>query len=79
MNEVIDRVARAICHYPNGPSDTNSCCQEPMGEKRCQVKARAAIMAMREPTTAMTRHPDLPYSPAEMKAFWQLMIDEVLK
>ncbi len=35
------------CHYPNGPSDANSCCPEPMGQKRCQRPAPSG----RDPAT----------------------------
>jgi hypothetical protein len=41
--------------------------------------ARAAIEAMREPTEAMINLEELPYSPGEVKGFWQAMIDEALK
>ncbi len=45
--QVERRVATALCAYQTtGPSDTNSCCPQPMGEKRCQVSARAAVAAM---------------------------------
>lgn len=41
-----EAVANIICHYVH-PSDFNSCCSEPMGEKSCQVKARAVIAELR--------------------------------
>lgn len=42
-DDLVERVMRAICDYTTGPSDLNSCCAEPRGYKRCQVRARAAI------------------------------------
>jgi len=53
MSEMIERIAKAICHYPTGPSDINSCCQGEMGQKNCQIKARYAVKSMREPTDDM--------------------------
>lgn len=41
-------VARIICHY-DAPSDMNSCCPVPMGEKQCQVKARAILSELHQP------------------------------
>jgi hypothetical protein len=42
---VIELVSTALCDYRTGPSDSNSCCPYPLGEKRCQKNARAAIEA----------------------------------
>jgi hypothetical protein len=84
MSEKLDQVALVLCHYPTGPSDVNSCCPEPMGEKRCQVKARLAIAAMRNPTKAMDDAGDalrgdiMEYGPDHMRTY-QVMIDEALK
>ena len=43
----IEMMALEFCYYPKGPSDLNSCCQAPMGDKTCQRKARAALAALR--------------------------------
>lgn len=40
-------VAAAICPL-SPPSELNSCCPQPMGEKRCQIDADAAIRAVRK-------------------------------
>ena len=50
MSETMrERCAREICSYPSGPSDFNSCCPEPMGQKRCQRQVDAIL------DTLMTR------------------------
>ena len=41
----VEGVASEICHYRK-PSNYNSCCASPMGEKRCQVLARAIFAAL---------------------------------
>lgn len=43
-DEMVEAAANAICHYGR-PSDLNSCCAEPMGQKRCQRHARASLEA----------------------------------
>lgn len=37
-----EQIAAIVCHYSK-PSDFNSCCPEQMGEKSCQIKARAIV------------------------------------
>jgi len=78
-NEMVDRVATALCHYMTGPSDTNSCCPAKMGRKRCQLQARDAIKAMREPTEAMA-YAGCAYMPEEnIRDTYQAMVDAALK
>jgi len=46
-DEAIEAMAKATCSYHCGPSDLNGCCSQPMGQKLCQVDARAAYAALR--------------------------------
>jgi len=48
MTDLREQVARAICDYPSGPSKFNSCCPDPEGNKRCQLRADAAISVVLE-------------------------------
>lgn len=48
-----DKISTVLCSYPMGPGDTNSCCADEMGQKRCQRQARAVLEAMAEPTFGM--------------------------
>lgn len=82
MSEMVEKVAMTLCHYPAGPGDTNSCCPNEMGQKRCQRQARAAIEAMREPTEAMVEC--IPGGRIDdqrpvVRKHWAMMIDEALK
>ncbi len=72
MSEMVGRVARAI--YGSSYNDAD-------GLERLALHKDAvrAIGAMREPTEAMVNSEALPYSPAEMINYWQVMIDEALK
>lgn len=40
---IVEKVAMALCHYPNGPSPLNSCCQK---EPRCIKQAEIALAAL---------------------------------
>jgi hypothetical protein len=78
MNEMVERVARALLDSCRTGNITRV--------DGARLMARAAIEAMREPTTAMieAEPPDdgefsKGNSAAHAKAFWQAMIDEALK
>ena len=42
-DDLVRALAHKLCDYHTGPSDFNSCCPEPDGQKRCQRNARTAI------------------------------------
>lgn len=74
MNEMVERVARAICTARRW---------SPENWYLAKDEARAAIEAMREPTQAMLlgcrgKH-YLPFDHAELIEGWQAMCDEALK
>ena len=65
MNDVIERVARAICG-----ADGDHCVWPDCG---CSHRARAAIAALREPTMSMIARG---VQANGTKAAWQAMIDD---
>lgn len=72
MSEMIERVARGICKADwGGVSDAE------MG--RCRDLARAAIIAMREPTKGMVDMSRWTCRDDHMRETWQEMIDAALK
>ena len=81
-DSMIERVAKALCHYGNGGSAYNSCCRS--DEYRCQRDARKAIEAMRTPTEEMLYCGDAQISDwdrthEDVQAAWSAMIDAALK
>lgn len=86
MSEMVERVARAIDPVAFIKLEAS---EKLKWEKRVNIYrnrvedarklARAAIEAMREPTSRMMNCEPSPYSPGEMIDFWHAMIDEALK
>ena len=95
MNEMIERVARAICKARGfEPEGCNDPAPVPRGTtvvlavalpnwRYFRVDAEAAIAAMREPTEVMLceglRQPCADIEEYDLKVAWQAMIDEVLR
>ncbi len=90
-NEMIERVAKAICKSGKFETGQGTCailCMDQLGDARndCQHAkhiheklAVAAIKAMREPTEKMCSidAPDMPGG-GEVSEIWQSMIDAIL-
>ncbi len=80
MNEMIERAARAIAIRRGiHPDQELTYGGGKVAWKYFTDDAGAVIEAMREPTDKMINLEELPYSPGEMKAYWQAMIDVSLK
>lgn len=81
MSEMVERVARALCKSERKNPDYIGPGADPNFPiwTTYQLRARAVISAMREPTEKMVKIEELPYSPGEMTAYWHAMIDEALK
>jgi hypothetical protein len=91
MSEKLNQVALVLCHYPAGPSDVNSCCPEPMGQKRCQIKAREVLQTLRNLTEDMivvgddrilehlNNHEIMRANPTPAENCFNAMVDEALK
>lgn len=84
MNEMIERVARAITKYPDKPKEWDD--YSPIAQEIFRTIARLAIEAMREPTEGMCERAfeaDLSdYEDDALRYFadiWQEMIDAALK
>lgn len=84
MSEMIERVARAICKAECQEIGCGECRQPCSEWKSCGTMARAAIEAIREPTTAMVAKGAewivLPKGMAEAQAkdMFRAMIDAAL-
>lgn len=92
MSEMVERVARAMAVKDKGDDHWDVMSEDGdgygyVGKNEYREMARAAILAMREPTEGMVQRAQESYhggmewglSDVEMAAVWQAMIDEALK
>lgn len=84
MNEMIERVAIAMCKNGGPAGNHGGYCTLCAETKRCvgngyRRQARVAIEAMREPTDAMKAVIVPAGTEFPMRAYWQAMIAEALK
>lgn len=77
MNEIIDRIAQAICNAGKGQPAWDEATEYQRDFHRAE--ARAAIEAMREPTKAMLLAGHGANLCDNAPEVWQAMIDEALK
>lgn len=87
MSEMVARVAKAMFNATPFKSEGSYEEQTPTYRRLCEVMARAAIVAMREPTAAMLDAPEMrhwalrteePMRPEYIAEAWRSMIDAAL-
>ena len=77
MSEMIERVAKALSEREgSGPWEGGLMGER--GREMWRATARAAIEAMREPTSEMAFADDVKEWPDDAKAAWRAMIDAAL-